>query len=167
MIYDPAKCVYYYIYGASTEGSHSLLNDTSLGQHRLVCKRKFRSVTCNGNCARAMYTDLASCLLRRKSEKHMFPHFELVHSVHSLFVKHLFNYTNEMRYIYSLLTFIVFLLHVAAFDRLFFQSDVTVSVQNTAVPLKSIVFYSTYIDMTYTTFCIYVFITSLFFSLKQ
>jgi hypothetical protein len=116
VIYDPAKCVYYHIYGAFTEESPFPLNDTSLGQYRLVSKGKYRSVICNGNCARAMYTDCASCILSRTFEKHMSPHFELFHSVHSHIVKCLFNYTNQMHYMYSLRIFTVFLLHVAVFD---------------------------------------------------
>lgn len=128
VIYDLAKCVYYHIYGNFTEESPFPLNYTSMGQFRLVCKGKRRSVTCNGKCARAMHTDFSSCILRRTYEKHMFRHFEVFHSVHSRIVKHLFNYTNKMHYIYSLRIFTVFLLHVAVFDRLFLQSDVTVSV---------------------------------------
>jgi len=58
----------------------------------------------------------------------MFLQFEVFRSVHSHIAKHLFSYTNNMRNIYSLRIFTVFLLRVAVFDSLFIQSDVTATV---------------------------------------
>lgn len=91
--------------------------------------------------------DFVSCILRRTFKKHMFLHFEVFRSVHSHIFKHLFNYTNNMHNIYSLRIFTIFLLRVAVFDSLFIQSDVTVTVWNTAVPLNCIVFCCTNIDI--------------------
>jgi hypothetical protein len=39
-------------------------------------------------------------------------HLEVLHSTHSLIIKHLFNYTNHIHNIYSFHIFTVFLLHV-------------------------------------------------------
>jgi len=75
-----------------------------------------------------MYIDCASCIFRRTFEKRMFLHFELFRSVYFHIVNRLFNYTNNMHSIYSLRIFTVFLLHVAVFDSLFLQSDVTVTI---------------------------------------
>jgi hypothetical protein len=41
------------------------------------------------------------------------PYFEVFHSLHSHIIKHLYNHTNQMHNIYSLLMFAVFLLNVS------------------------------------------------------
>jgi hypothetical protein len=124
VIYDPAKCVYYHIYGVFTEEIPYPLDDTAVGEYRLVCKGKCRSVTCTGKCTGT----IASCILRRIFEKHTFLHFEVLNSAHSHIVRYLFNYTNKIHNIYSLRVFTVFLLHFAVFGSLRLQSDVTQTV---------------------------------------